>query len=46
MQLTVLAVLGCPHAPVLSDRLTAVLDSRVGVRVSHQVISDEGEAAR
>ena len=46
MQLTVLAVPGCPNAPVLGDRLAAVLDGRAGVSVSHQVISDEGEAAR
>ena len=46
MQLTVLAVPGCPNAPVLGDRLAAVLDGRAGVSVSHRVISDEGEAAR
>ncbi|MGB6455521.1 MAG: thioredoxin family protein [Streptosporangiaceae bacterium] len=46
MQLTVLAVPDCPNAPVLGDRLVAVLDGRAGVLVSQQVISDEGEAAR
>jgi hypothetical protein len=46
MQLTVLAVPGCPNAPALDDRLAAVLDGRAGVSVSRQVISDEGEAAR
>jgi hypothetical protein len=46
MQLTVLAVPGCPNAPVLGDRLAAVVDGRAGVWVSHRVISDEGEAAR
>lgn len=46
MHLTVLAVPGCPNAPVLSDRLAAVLDGRAGVSVSHHVISDESEAAR
>lgn len=46
MRLTVLAVPGCPNAPVLSDRLAAVLPGRAGVSVSHQVISDEDEAAR
>lgn len=46
MQLIVLAVPGCPNAPVLADRLAAVLGGRAGVSVSHQVISDEGEAAR
>jgi hypothetical protein len=46
MQLTVLAEPGCPNAPWLKDRLTAVLDGRADVSVSQQVISDEGEAAR
>jgi len=46
MHLTVLAVPGCPNAPVLKDRLAAVLGGRAGVSVSHQVISDEDEAAR
>jgi Alkylmercury lyase len=46
MHLTVLAVPGCPNASVLGDRLTAVRDGRAGVWVSHQVISDENEAAR
>ncbi len=46
MHLTVLAVPECPNAAVLDDQLTAVLDGRAGVSVSHQVISDESEAAR
>lgn len=46
MHLTVLAVPGCPNAPILDDRLAAVLGGRAGVSVSHQVISDEDEAAR
>jgi hypothetical protein len=46
MHLTVLAVPGCPNAPVLDDRLATVLDGRAGVSISHQVISDEDEAAR
>jgi len=46
MHLTVLAVPDCPNAPVLGDRLAAVLDGRPGVSVSHQVISDEDEAER
>jgi hypothetical protein len=46
MQLTVLAVPGCPNAPVLSGRLAAVVDGRAGASVSHQVICDEDEAAR
>ena len=45
MHLTVLAVPGCPNAPVLEDRLAAVVGGRAGVWLSHQVISDEGEAA-
>ena len=45
MQLTVLAVPGCPNAPVLEDRLAAVLDGRAGVWVSLQVVSEEGETA-
>ena len=46
MQLTVLAVPGCPNAPVLKNRLAVVLDGWAGVSLSHQLISDEGEAAR
>jgi hypothetical protein len=46
MQLTVLAVPDCPNAPLLGDRLAAVLDGRAGVLVSQQLISDAGEAAR
>ena len=46
MHLTVLAVPGCPNAPVLEDRLAAVLGGRTGVSVSHLVISGEDEAAR
>jgi hypothetical protein len=46
MHLTVLAVPGCPNAPVLEDRLAAVLDGQAGVSVSREVISDESEAAR
>ncbi len=46
MHLTVLAVPDCPNAPVLDDRLSVVLDSRAGVSVAHQVVSDEDEAAR
>jgi hypothetical protein len=46
MHLIVLAVAGCPNAPVLEDRLAAVLEGRAGVSVSREVISDEGEAAR
>jgi hypothetical protein len=46
MQVTVLAVPGCPNAPVLAGRLAVVLGGRMGVSVSHEVISDEGAAAR
>jgi hypothetical protein len=46
VHLTVLAVSGCPNAPVLADRLAAVVDGRPAVSVSHQVIRDEAEAAR
>jgi hypothetical protein len=46
MNLTVLAVPGCPNAAVLEDRLAAVLDGRAGVSVAHEVISDEAGAAR
>jgi Alkylmercury lyase len=46
MQLTVLTMADCPNAPVLDDRLAAVLDGRPGVSVAHEVIRDESEAAR
>jgi hypothetical protein len=46
MHLTVLAEPACPNAPVLEDRLAAVLDNRAGISVSRHVISDETEAAR
>ena len=46
MHLTVLAEPACPNAPVLEDRLAAVLDNRAGISVSRHVISDEIEAAR
>ncbi len=46
MQLTVLAVQDCPNAPVLGDRLAAVVAGRAGVLLAHRVISDDGGAAR
>jgi hypothetical protein len=46
MDFTVLGVPGCPNAPVLRDRLTAVLRDRAGVSVLHEVISDQSEAER
>ena len=46
MHLTILAVPDCPNAPVLESRLAAVLTGRADVSVSHELITDEGEAAR
>lgn len=46
MQVTVLAVPGCPNAAVLGDRLTGALVGRADVWVTHEVISDEADAAR
>jgi hypothetical protein len=46
MHLTILAEAACPNAPVLNDRLAAVLDERTDVSVSHHVVRDEDEAAR
>lgn len=46
MRLTVLAVPGCPNAPVLTGRLAAVLSGRADVSVSHELIRDESQAAR
>jgi hypothetical protein len=45
MHLTVLAVPDCPNAPVLEDRLATVVDGRADVSVSHEVISNERDAA-
>ena len=38
MQVTVLAVPGCPHLPVLEERLAEALDGLPAVTVSRQVI--------
>ena len=46
MHVTVLAVPGCPHLPVLDDRLTEALDGLPAVTVSSQLIATEEEAAR
>jgi hypothetical protein len=46
MQLTVLAVPDCPNAPVLEERLAAVLHGREDVTVSHELITDESQAER
>jgi hypothetical protein len=44
MQLTVLAVPGCPNAPVLTDRLVIALHGWESASVSYEVISDEAHA--
>ena len=46
MELTVLAVPGCPNAPVLEHRLAEALAGRPPVTVRRQVIADAAEAAR
>lgn len=46
MELTVLAVPGCPNAPELERRLALVLAGRPAVTVTRQVISGAAEAAR
>ena len=46
MQVTVLGVPGCPHVPVLDERLAEALDGLPAVTVSRQVIVTEDEAAR
>ncbi|HEX9518029.1 MAG TPA: hypothetical protein VF940_17845 [Streptosporangiaceae bacterium] len=46
MHVTVLAVPGCPHLPVLDERLAEALDGLPDVSVSRQVIAIEDEAAR
>jgi hypothetical protein len=46
MQLTVLAVPGCPNARVLEQRLVGLLAARPEVTVTRRVIADAAEAAR
>jgi predicted DsbA family dithiol-disulfide isomerase len=46
MQLTVLAVPGCPNARVLEQRLAGLLAARPEVTVTRRVIADAAEAAR
>ena len=46
MELTVLAIPGCPNAPVLDRRLAVVLAGRPEVTVTRQVITDAAEATR
>ena len=45
MDVTVLAVPGCPNVALLEQQLARVLEGRPGVTVSRQVIADEAEAA-
>jgi len=46
VRLTVLAVRGCPNAPVLERRLARLLAGRPEVTLTRRVITDEAEAAR
>ncbi len=46
VSLTILTVAGCPHTPLLEQRLAAVLGDRTDVRITREVIADAGEAAR
>jgi hypothetical protein len=46
VELIVLAVPGCPNAPVLEERLAEVLAGWPGVTVQRRVIADVAEAAR
>ena len=46
MQLTLLAVPGCPNARVLKQRLAGLLAGRPEVTVTRRVVSDAAEAAR
>lgn len=46
MELTVLAVPGCPNAAVLEQRLAEALSGWPGVTVARRVIADAAEAAR
>ena len=46
MQLTLLAVPGCPNARVLEERLVRLLAGRPEVTVTLRVISDAAEAER
>ncbi len=45
MQVTVLAVPGCPNVALLEEHLARVLEGRPGVTVSRHEIADEAEAA-
>jgi len=46
MELTLLAVPGCPNARALEQRLAGLLAGRPEVTVTRRVISDAAEAAR
>lgn len=46
MELTVLAVPGCPNAPVLERRLAEALAGRTALPVARRVIADADEAAQ
>jgi hypothetical protein len=46
MDLTVLAVAGCPHATLMEERLAAALAGGPPVAVIRRVITDPEEAAR
>ena len=46
MELTVLAVPGCPNVPVLQQRLAEVLADWPGVMLRWRVIADVADAAR
>ncbi len=46
MHVTLLAVSGCPHLPVLEERLAEALIGLPAVTVSRQVIATEDDAAR
>jgi hypothetical protein len=45
MDVTVLAIAGCPGAVLLEDRLAVVAAGLPGIRVSRRVIASEAEAA-
>jgi len=46
MELTVLAVPGCPNAPLLAERLADIVMELPDVTIKRQVVSDEAEALR
>ncbi len=46
VRLTILTVAGCPHTPLLEQRLAVALEGRTDTQITRQVIADAGEAAR